>query len=265
MGRQRVLSTPHGALGTLTPRQARLKPTSLSTPHGALGTSSSSMITWAIGTFQLHTVHQEHTDTLKQKRQVRCLSTPHGALGTVEAIKFIYRVDPAFNSTRCIRNLRKPPSAAVSDNDTFNSTRCIRNGNQKRIKTKLYYPFNSTRCIRNLWFLLFGFRFLIYSFNSTRCIRNSMQSESLSFAAGTFNSTRCIRNNRSRKLPQKSDKDFQLHTVHQEQEMKQILQKSDNIFQLHTVHQELYSYCLQNSSKYYLSTPHGALGTKYSS
>ncbi len=51
------LSTPHGALGTLPPREIKVYKTILSTPHGALGTISIINLIPSPKYFQLHTVH----------------------------------------------------------------------------------------------------------------------------------------------------------------------------------------------------------------
>ena len=100
----------------------------LSTPHGALGTITGKSVTHVVMNFQLHTVHQEHyiedfkimefaafnsTRCIRNPKGDACsrclslLSTPHGALGTSleEVDEFMHL---AFNSTRCIRNLKRP-------------------------------------------------------------------------------------------------------------------------------------------------------------
>ena len=53
----RVLSTPHGALGTESVEDESVVAGELSTPHGALGTSSLSPSPQGRRDFQLHTVH----------------------------------------------------------------------------------------------------------------------------------------------------------------------------------------------------------------
>ncbi len=79
----RSLSTPHGALGTLSDlHKAVWCKKQLSTPHGTLGTGCEQVI------FDLIIV----------------LSTPHGTLGTIGEGRLRVWTYSAFNSTRYIRN-----------------------------------------------------------------------------------------------------------------------------------------------------------------
>ena len=80
---EKLLSTPHGALGTSELNMTReFTPGVLSTPHGALGTP----------------LGRENPN------RVMWLSTPHGALGTGFHIEGFNQKQKTFNSTRCIRN-----------------------------------------------------------------------------------------------------------------------------------------------------------------
>ena len=55
---EKLLSTPHGALGTFFKTRPNPTQEALSTPHGALGTANAlSKCSSRSGHFQLHTVH----------------------------------------------------------------------------------------------------------------------------------------------------------------------------------------------------------------
>ena len=71
-----------------------------------------------------------------------------------------------------------------------------------------------------------------------------------------FNSTRCIRNEDFAKALQCKRRDFQLHTVHQEQVKHWVIEALKRHFQLHTVHQEQ-----RQLLKFFLSVAHFQLHT----
>jgi len=97
------LSTPHGALGTVSGVSKSFLGVLLSTPHGALGT---------------HLLE----DLVDEARQ---LSTPHGALGTEfwEALSRV-RANFQLHTVHQERGIVQKDYSLIS---TFNSTRCIRN------------------------------------------------------------------------------------------------------------------------------------------
>ena len=232
------LSTPHGALGTklqgetenLPLRQRSFNSTrcirnaenaaiafserQLSTPHGALGTSPEGRVNCRVGSFQLHTVHQER-DSISFNflpgfafNSTRCIRNPHNAIYCVpyflvfqlhtvhqeQGVPFSsFVLDFAFNSTRCIRNLAWIP---VRGKKTKLSTphgalgtpfltkhRFIVGRNYFQLHTvhqELYGENKSIDCY--------------ISFNSTRCIRNKVRVLLQHCRLPPFNSTRCIRN-----------------------------------------------------------------------
>ncbi len=81
-----LLSTPHGALGTIRDLQTLMRKWALSTPHGALGTSITNKNIESI--IRLSTPHGALGTffdlSAKLSTEKAGLSTPHGALGTRE-------------------------------------------------------------------------------------------------------------------------------------------------------------------------------------
>ena len=150
-----------------------------------------------------------------------------------------FSIAPAFNSTRCIRNVKRCAQEVLRTLSlAFNSTRCIRNfwsysfflpflfflstphgalGTQVTFylySDMVFKAFNSTRCIRNFKDVK-AFKSYMGSFNSTRCIRNPHRTVYMRGQKVSFNSTRCIRN--LTYLDTQYEMIilfFQLHTVH---------------------------------------------------
>ena len=101
-----ILSTPHGALGTLERSfTVDFSIVRLSTPHGALGTLERSF-TVDFSIVRLSTPHGAlGTGNIYHRTGInRILSTPHGALGTGGEYVSAVGHSSTFNSTRCIRN-----------------------------------------------------------------------------------------------------------------------------------------------------------------
>ena len=108
-------------------KEVALKRRLLSTPHGALGTGKKDQRnTSRENDFQLHTVHQE---PLPSEGALSCFF-PFNSTRCIRNIScpFVWDVSGyTFNSTRCIRNQLGFLIYALGL-CPFNSTRCIRNG-----------------------------------------------------------------------------------------------------------------------------------------
>jgi hypothetical protein len=79
----KILSTPHGALGTWSASYGGGESLFLSTPHGALGTKI------------LDKISRKVKETFNSTRCIR---------NALSSLPHPLRVERAFNSTRCIRN-----------------------------------------------------------------------------------------------------------------------------------------------------------------
>ncbi len=122
----RCLSTPHGTLGTSKlGGLMQTIPTQLSTPHGTLGTHSSRERMGGPQSFQLHTVHQELTNHMDQLKSINIFQLHTVHQEQTQQTKTLEGGE-AFNSTRYIRNERKKAEEWILKR-TFNSTRYITN------------------------------------------------------------------------------------------------------------------------------------------
>ena len=104
MGQVKILSTPHGALGTQGEVEIRNYYTYLSTPHGALGTGRWVCVIKLPPQAFNSTRCIRNATHIARKALTSNLSTPHGALGTLGEVAIKAVFNKPFNSTRCIRN-----------------------------------------------------------------------------------------------------------------------------------------------------------------
>ena len=211
--------------------------------------------------FQLHTVHQEHYDTEVQINGLLVLSTPHGTLGTYPPVARnslmlsfqLHTVHQELKKCVIIYNCKNQTGFQLH---TVHQERALHSAKFKgsfegvfQLHTVHQEPQRKDgRCIHITNFQLHTVHQERWShgppcqnvgpFNSTRYIRNKaifLLGRKILF--GTFNSTRYIRNPIYLRITYKQ-KNFQLHTVHQEQAWKNAYRRVVKAFQLHTVHQE---------------------------